>query len=133
MKMINFHQWLESTVSEMSADQVAQLLASQHFNKKANLTAEYLKDKWISSDKFVFMQVPINSVTPATEVEPDAKTTSSGPIIVDKNKTGYGRYKGNFGPAADIIILDGKHRHAQAKAEGNKTIDAMVGIQAVPI
>ncbi len=116
----------------MTRDQVADLLAEQHHNKLQGRTPEQMAEKWIASDNFVRMEIPIDAVSPATAVPEGAASRSTGPIIVDANRTGMGRTEGGYGAPAPVLILDGKHRHAQAKREGRKTITAMVGEKAVP-
>ena len=50
-------------------------------------------------------------------------------MIVDENKGSFGR--GMYGAPPRVVILDGKHRHAEAIARGDKTIPAYVGENAV--
>lgn len=116
--------------SSLSKDDVADLIANQHHNKDKNLDRESIQDKWIKSDTFTLMEIPIDIAKPASQVKEGDTSKSSGPIVVDKNKTGLGRHLGMYGAPADFLILDGKHRHNEAVKAGKKTIQAYVGDKA---
>ena len=118
---------------EMTGDDVAKVLLEQFGNVQGGKSHEYFKDRWVNSEKFVKMEIPIDAATPATKVQPGAKSYSSGPIIVDLNKTGMGRHEGLYGAPAEILIIDGKHRQAHAKENGKKVIEAYVGEKAIPL
>lgn len=126
----------------ISGDDVGALLADQHHHKQArehekqfgalaNTTrheAPFLKDRFVKSEKFHLRDIPIDSVHPLAPAS--GKSHSSGPIVVDANKGSFGRLHGHFGAPPRVVILDGKHRHAEALARGEKTIKAYVGEHA---
>lgn len=129
----NQGQWSSGgSGGSLTKKDVGQILASQHFNKEAGKSAEQMEEKWVASETFTEMEIPLSAVAPATAVKSGAKSLSTGPIIVDKNITGMGRTEGSFGEPAPVLILDGKHRHEQARLEGKKTIKAFVGDKAKP-
>lgn len=57
---------------------------------------------------------------------------TKGPIVVDKNITSIGRFEGMFGAPPEVIILDGKHRHAEAVESKKGLLHAYVGKEVVP-
>lgn len=93
---------------------------------------ERINEQFVDSDKFIKMTIPVNSVGMATPVEPKNISYSSGPIIVDNNRSQVGRFEGRYGAPPDTLVLDGKHRLQEAINRGNKTIEAFVGEKAVP-
>ena len=114
-------------IAEMTREDVKQILASQPANKGKD--AERLAGRWIASDRFVKMTIPVNSVGIAAPAE--GKSVTKGPIIVDLNINDVGRYKGMYGAAPVALVIDGKHRLSEAIAKGEETIEAMVGEKAV--
>jgi hypothetical protein len=108
--------------STMTADEIAELLAEQHGNK-GKKTAEQLKDKWITSKLFIRQIIPVNAPVGASPVKEGDYSHSTGPIIVDRGKPGY----------PELFIIDGKHRQAEARARGEREIDAWVGKEALPL
>lgn len=128
-----------SKKKSVSGADIGRLLAAQKNNVDARAEgvagrdAESLADRWVASDEFVLMDIPVGMARPATAPEGPASVTPDMPIVVDRNKTGAGRVHGKFGAPADIIIIDGKHRHATAENSGQATIKAWVGKEAVPL
>jgi hypothetical protein len=127
----------------LSADDVGALLEQQHehvearkqeqeFGALANTTRhekDYLQDKFVVSKTFTLMDIDVESAAPMGVVR-GALSHSRGPIVVDKNKGSFGR--GMYGAPPMVVVLDGKHRLAEAKARGEKTITAYVGEEALP-
>jgi hypothetical protein len=128
----------------LSADDVGALLEQQHehvearkqeqeFGAVANTTRheqDYLQDKFVVSKTFQLMEIDVESAAPIGVVRSGALAHSRGPIVVDKNKGSFGR--GMYGAPPLVVVLDGKHRLAEAKARGEKTIVAYVGEAALP-
>lgn len=121
----------------LTGNQVAVILADQHGNRLANrghgVSPGYMKNKWIVSEKFVLMKLPIWLVSPYKWVSPKDPSHSSGPIIVDANKRGSKLRLGSFGSSLDVMIIDGKHRYYQARRAGKKEIEAYVGDKVVDL
>lgn len=113
---------------EITRDDVKQILANQPNNKEKNI--DDLADKWVASDKFVQMTIPINSVGIASA--PTGVSQTKGAIIVDLNINEAGRLDGKYGTPPDVLVIDGKHRISEAKQRGETTINAMVGEKALP-
>jgi hypothetical protein len=128
----------------LSAAAVGEILAGQHeqvqarareqeFGSLANTSrfeAPFLQDKFVASETFHRMEIPIDAVAPIGRVQAGATSRTGGPVIVDANKASFGR--GMYGAPPQLVILDGKHRHAEAKARGQTTITAYVGDKALP-
>jgi hypothetical protein len=116
----------------MTGDDVARVLADQFGNKEKGRDQDSLKSKFISSDKFELMTVPVDLLRPYVQQPKiddnyaEKASRSSGPIIVDANKTGHYGYTDEHG-APDFLILDGQHRHNEAQHRGDETIQAYVG------
>ena len=117
-----------SKKEKLTKEDVGNILAKQPLNK--GKSHKDLVDKWVSSDNFTLMDIPVDSVGMATEPKDIPRT--EGPIIVDENINEIGRYKGRYGAPPDVIVLDGKHRLAKAIQNGEKTIKAYVGDKAIP-
>lgn len=106
----------------LTADQVADILADQHFNKQMGRTKEHLQSKLIQSDKFTLMEIPIGDVGILGENQGPSR--SRGPIIVER------RDAGTFNVEPYALVIDGAHRVMEAEARGEKTIQAYVGEKA---
>lgn len=122
---------LQKTPETLTDDDVGEILAGQHAHRQNtpedhDKTATRLKHKWTNSTEFKLMEIPIEHVKPLAATV--GKSHSEGPLIVDTNPGGYGRPLHGYAP--EIVIIDGKHRHAAAVARGDKTILAYVGTKA---
>jgi len=122
---------LQKTPETLTDDDVGEILAGQHAHRQNTVTehdetATRLKHKWTNSTEFKLMEIPIEHVKPLAATV--GKSHSEGPLIVDTNPGGYGRPLHGYAP--EIVIIDGKHRHAAAVARGDKTILAYVGTKA---
>jgi len=102
--------------SFLTRDEVSDILLSQPNN--TDKTKKYLSDKWLVSEKYTLMEVPIDSIGIASEVIGESKT--EGPIIIEDNINYVGRYLGLYGSAPDMLVVDGKHRVAEEKIEVGK-------------
>ncbi len=118
-----FHgnQWLRQ--------HVAQKLAEQPGN--VGKTAQQLEEHWLPSSVYHFRRLPIHIPHPASRVPPGHVSQTQGPIVIDKNIQEVGRFEGPFGVSPEHIVVDGKHRLAEAIARGDTHIDAYVGDQAL--
>lgn len=122
--------WLQRLASSgLTADQVVNILMSQPGN--AGKDPQRLRERWIESERFMPMEIPIDAVGIASPAVGQSMT--QGPIIVDLNKAQVGRFEGQFGAPPDVLVLDGKHRLTEAQGRGEKTIQALVGDKAVPL
>lgn len=88
-------------------------------------------DRLVSSDKFYLMKIPIDLAVPSKRVESGNRPYSSGPIVVDRNVRGVGKKLEQMGYDPSVMILDGKHRHAEAIRNGDRQIFAYVGDQII--
>lgn len=119
----------------MTAEEVAVLLADQPGNKEAGKDIDYLRGRWIRSENFVPMTLPIDQVFPVKIPSGRTESQTVGPIIVEINfrkisQIGQdGKENGFVPPTLDI---DGQHRWYDAKKNGQKEIQALVGDLAVP-
>ena len=112
--------------TQISQDEVLEILMSHN---RLNTDKNKVKETWIPSKLFSLMPIPTACVFPATPVNPNNKFHSNDPIIVDKNIQETGRFLGNYGTPPECIIIDGKHRHAQAIKHKSKIILAYVGTE----
>lgn len=112
----------------LTRNDVVDILASQPNNKGKDKAR--LGDRWVASQNFTRMEIPIDAVGIASPAKGKSQTT--GPIIVDKNIAEVGRFEGQYGAPPDVLVIDGKHRISEAKARGEKTIEAFVGDSVVP-
>lgn len=118
-------------VDKMSSSDVGRILADQPLNK--NKTVQELQGKWVDSNSFGLIEIPIDSVGIATEVRPGIKSVTKAPIIVDNNINQVGRVRsvfGTHGVPPDVLVLDGKHRWSEAVERGENRIMAYVGNNA---
>src|SRR5208282_1963633 len=105
-----------------------EILTKQYKNKPKKFTPEYMMDRWVESDKFTLVKnIPIWVVSPFKYVKPDDKSYSTGPLIVDYDKSNYPHRYGSFGSKDIYKIIDGKHRWWQYIRDGKETVDAFVG------
>lgn len=123
---------LQKTPEKLTDEDVGQILAGQHGHRQDtpeahDETATRLKNKWLNSTEFHLMKIPLDQAKPL--VKTVGESHSTGPIIVDTNPGGYGMAM--HGHVPNVVIIDGKHRHAEALARGDKYIWAYVGSKAV--
>lgn len=97
-----------------------------------------LLGRWVSSGMFHRMMVPLDQIG-HTDVAPGAKSHTEGPIIVDQNVSGEGnpaRWYDHRGMPKQgrppVMVLDGKHRVADARRRGITHLPAYVGDKAIP-
>jgi hypothetical protein len=118
----------------MTAEQVGELLADQPGNKGRK--PDEMQKKWVTSTKFVPMRVPIHAVHPVRVPSGRTKSHTVGPIVVEDNFRGKEQIlAGDIHPDGFIpptLIIDGQHRHNDAKNAGETHINALVGEKAVP-
>jgi hypothetical protein len=101
------------------------------------LTGEQWADRWLSSKKFVLMEVDINAAACCSNpAHPDrvkhfinAGTMADEPIVIDLNKRKRGMTALGYIP--EIVVLDGKHRTTAARQRGEVRIMAWVGTKAL--
>lgn len=88
--------------------------------------------KWLASDYFVLMTVPVEKIqnpVPGTPKYPEVvkqkvRQFDTEPLLIDKNIS--------KNPKTETWILDGKHRAAAAKFLKKSTVQAWVGLEAIP-
>ena len=133
-----YHQHASNAVRDMthfehgmSAEDVAKLLADQPGNK--GKTADEMRKKWVASEKFVPMKVPVQAVHPVRVPTGRTESKTVGPIVIDDNFRGVEQLNsGSSGFKPQTLIIDGQHRHNDAKNRGEQWMNAVVGEKAVP-
>lgn len=127
---------LEDKVEKrLSARQVAQLvfkISAQAGEPFVGLTQEEWSRKWLASDEFVLMEIPLNRVAvvgrPATNrIMAMAQVQSPEPIVVDTNKRGVGQTAKGYTPP--VIVVDGQTRHQAQILRGREKVLAWVGVK----
>lgn len=99
-----------------------------------DVTAKQWAQDWLSSEKFVLLDIPLNSVAIPNQPSNPAHVLSlaasndESPIVVDLNRKHVGKTSTNYFPP--VIVVDGKHRHKSRTINGHQTIKAWVGIKA---
>lgn len=88
-------------------------------------------NRLVSSSKFYLMKVPVDLAVPSKRIEPGNRSYSSGPIVIDRNIRGVGSNLKQMGYDPSVMILDGKHRHAEAIKNGDRHFFAYVGDQVI--
>ncbi len=88
-------------------------------------------DRMVSSDKFYLMKVPVDMAVPSKRVKAGNRSYSQGPIVIDRNIRGVGKRLEQLGYDPAIMILDGKHRHAESLRNGDRQMFAYVGDQVM--
>jgi 2'-5' RNA ligase len=135
-RLIGVHQGFSKThegayPSQINRDEVISALANQ-YNRIANPGDPGTSpDRLVSSDKFYLMQIPIDLAVPSARVEPGNRSYSDGPIIIDRNTRGVGSGLKELGFDPSIMIIDGKHRQAEAMRNGERQYMAYVGDQII--
>jgi hypothetical protein len=81
------------------------------------------------------MELPVEILYPVRIPSGRTKSFSTGPIVVEVNfrsveQTDAGKPNGFVPP---YVIIDGQHRWYTARAAGQETIHAVVGLLAVPL
>lgn len=117
----------------MTDDEVVMLLADQKGNKKHGDQSKRLRERWVRSEEFVPMILPVDLCYPVRVPSGRTKSYSTGPIVIENNfrnvEQSDAGVKNGFIPP--WLVIDGQHRWYQAKLSGQKTIRAVVGIDAV--
>jgi hypothetical protein len=121
---------VDLTKQVLTKDNVADILAAQPGNKEKS--RDYLLDRWVASDSFYLMTIPLISVGIATVSKPKRLSSTQGPIVVDMNQADIPISNGTSGPQPRVLVLDGKHRWFEANKRGDKYIRAFVGEKAKP-
>jgi hypothetical protein len=120
----------DSTRRVITRDDVIDILAAQPGNREK--PRDYLSERWVASDVFSLMTIPLASIGVATVSMPKGSSVTQGPIIVDVNQTNVPISNGMSGPQPKVIVLDGKHRWYEASNRGEHYIRAFVGEKAKP-
>jgi hypothetical protein len=132
------------TASEISAHEVGVILADQYskvqatehgiLDKKTGERRPYSTSpekeikKWVTSSSFHLINLPLWSVRTYADIRNTDHSYSTGPIIVDRIKAySDDEIYGSFGSYPDAIILDGKHRRADAYEKGITHLEAYIG------
>ncbi len=118
----------------LSSEQVGSVIADQYHRRLKHDTSEDMQHKFVSSTLFELRKVPSWVLSPYRPIQRGQLSHSKGPIIVDRNKTGFRHRFGSFGQNLSVAILDGKHRRNEHVQEhGDSELECYVGIEAVPI
>lgn len=109
--------------------QIGLILADQYYNKRASVKPDYMINKWVVSNKFKLMEIPLWAIRPYKWVSRSDPTYSKGPLIIDGNKKGLRRNLGAFGSSIDFMVIDGKHRYYRdiRRSGADTIVSAYVG------
>ena len=106
---------LRKAVATINFNDVSDILERQHRKRLA------VTDKWVSSFKFHLREIPTQGIR-YTNTVTGRSHSGNAPIIVDKARD-----------SDAVVVIDGNHRLAEARAAGRKTILAYVGENAIPL
>lgn len=126
----------EKVEERLSARQVAQRvfkISAQAGAPFIGVTQEAWAKKWLDSEEFVLMEIPLNRVAvvgrPATNrILAMAQVADPEPIIVDLNKRKVGQTPKGYVPP--VIVVDGQTRHQAQILRGREKVLAWVGVKA---
>lgn len=128
-------------VKILSRDEVQERIwaLTKKTGRPRKINADKWKNKWLSSDQFLLMEVPLNRIDQPIKphytdiVKRKTKQHDPEPIFIDRNRfANSASYTVTRLHGAATYVVDGKHRSEAAKVNKRKTISAWVGIQAVP-
>jgi hypothetical protein len=125
------------SVRGMSAEDVGKLLADQPGNRKRGKSASGMQKRWVVSQHFLPMQIPLMAVQPVRIPSGETESHTVGPIIVEANEGHRPQLDGRrndakTGRVPPVIVIDGQHRWEDAAQEGREWIQALVGDKALP-
>lgn len=125
---------ISSSKKTLTQQEVGEILVDQYKKVKAAKDRGYKTDpekqisKWVTSDKFTLVKdVPLWAIRVYADIKNGDKSHSTGPIVLDRLKGDPDERYGSFGSMDTCIVLDGKHRVADALESGKETLDAYVG------